>query len=157
VVLLIGYGNDLRGDDAAGRLVAQRIRAYDAVAVEVHSVHQLTPEFAEIVAKTDRVVFVDAYVAAEGDPARAVHIARDAPGARLDHVGSPESLLALADCVYGSRPDAWLVTVPAVSFDYGAAPSATTRVGIDDAAVLALGLLAGMPVTSDEGSAVCTR
>ncbi len=157
MVLLIGYGNDLRGDDAAGRLVAQRVRAYDAVAVEVHSVHQLTPECAEIVAKAGRVVFVDAYVAAEGDPARAAHIARDAPGARLDHVGSPESLLALADCVYGRRPDAWLVTVPAVSFAYGAAPSDTTRAGIADAVDLALALLTRPLATVEEVATACTK
>jgi hydrogenase maturation protease len=157
VVLLIGYGNDLRGDDAAGRLVAQRIRAENAVAVEVHSLHQLTPEFAEIVAKAERVVFVDAYVAEDGDPARAVHIACDSAAAHIDHVGSPESLLALAYCVYGSRPDAWLVTVPAVSFDYGASPSATTRVGINDAVDLSRALLAPTPSAVREGSAACTR
>ena len=157
MALLIGYGNDLRGDDAAGRVVAQRVRDTAAVAVEVHEAHQLTPELADVVARADRAVFVDAYVAQEGDAAQAVHIPEYPTDSPLGHIASPSSLLALADCLYGRRPEAWLVTVPAVCFDYGSALSQTTRRGIADAVDLALALLADTRTPDQEDTAACTK
>jgi Ni,Fe-hydrogenase maturation factor len=54
-ILVIGYGNELRGDDAIGQWVARAVAA-----------HQLTPELAEDLAHTDYAVFVDAYRAEAG-------------------------------------------------------------------------------------------
>lgn len=72
-VLLIGYGNDLRSDDAAGLRVsdaiAQGAAPFGSIAswrlanVSTFCVHQLTPELAEILAKADIAIFVDAYPA----------------------------------------------------------------------------------------------
>ena len=42
--LVIGYGNDLRSDDGAGRAVADRISEMELPGVAVRSVMQLTPE-----------------------------------------------------------------------------------------------------------------
>ena len=62
VSLVIGYGNDLRSDDGAGRVVADRLDALALPDVTVRSVIQLTPELALEIAKFDTVVFVDASV-----------------------------------------------------------------------------------------------
>ena len=126
MLLVIGYGNDLRGDDAAGRLVAARIDRDAGHDVEVLSVHQLTPELAPRVAAARVVVFVDAYVAEPGAATQVTRVTADGQDSPLAHVGGPPSLLALAESVYGHRPDAWLVTAPALCFDYGADPSPTT-------------------------------
>ncbi len=60
--LVIGYGNDLRCDDGAGRAVADRIEAMALPGVEVRSVQQLAPELALDIACAETVVFVDASI-----------------------------------------------------------------------------------------------
>ena len=58
-VLVIGYGNTLRGDDAAGvhaaGLIAKRHPEIICVCL-----HQLVPELAEQIAECDIVFFIDA-------------------------------------------------------------------------------------------------
>ena len=60
--LVIGYGNDLRSDDAAGvraaSLLAEHHREHRTIVVQ-----QLTPELAADIAMADCVVFLDAYPA----------------------------------------------------------------------------------------------
>ena len=45
-VLVIGVGSELRRDDAVGRRVVERLETDGLGAVEVRSLHQLTPELA---------------------------------------------------------------------------------------------------------------
>src|SRR5579862_3803538 len=66
-ILIVGYGNPLRRDDALGwhasRLLAEALVGKD---VEVITCHQLTPELAEPLSRCQRAVFIDAD--AEGKP-----------------------------------------------------------------------------------------
>ncbi len=59
-VLVLGYGNPAREDDAIGPLVADRIAALAIDGVEVDTGYQLAVEDAEAVATHDAVVLVDA-------------------------------------------------------------------------------------------------
>ena len=60
-VLVIGYGNSIRGDDAFGPLVAERLeQTLQADRVEVLSRHLLTPELAADVRDASLVIFIDA-------------------------------------------------------------------------------------------------
>ena len=52
-ILIVGYGNDLRSDDGAGRVVASRVEAMDLPGVVVRSQSQLTPELALLVTRAD--------------------------------------------------------------------------------------------------------
>jgi hydrogenase maturation protease len=136
--LVIGYGNELRGDDAAGPRMARRLarRRSDA---DVRAVHQLTPDLAEALAAADVAVFVDASADGNG----CVRLRRLIPreGSDLGHVSDPCRLLALAEAVCGRRPEAWLVTVPAAGFGLGEPLSAAARRGVAAAERLVLGLL----------------
>jgi Ni,Fe-hydrogenase maturation factor len=58
--LVIGCGNDLRGDDALGPLAATAVAAWDMPGVQALAVHQLMPELAEALAEADLAIFVDA-------------------------------------------------------------------------------------------------
>lgn len=133
--LVIGWGNDLLGDDAAGRCVAREVAARNRPDVEALDVHQLTPELALYIAKAKTVIFVDADAAAEQDAIRMERIfpAHTADRAAAGHTGRPEDLLAMAESLYGMRPEAWLIAVPARSFEPGEALSGITRTGIRDA------------------------
>jgi hydrogenase maturation protease len=121
-VLVIGYGNPLRGDDAVGWRVAEALTR-DALpeGVEVMACHQLTPELAERLAAADLAVFVDA---AAGDrpgaiATRAIDAVEAAP-LPFSHQCAPAELLAWARAVCGHYPAAVVVSVTAAQFDMGA-------------------------------------
>jgi hydrogenase maturation protease len=58
-VLIVGYGNPLRGDDGLGWHAAEALRAALPEA-EILAVHQLTPELAEDASRAELVIFLDA-------------------------------------------------------------------------------------------------
>jgi Ni,Fe-hydrogenase maturation factor len=58
--LVIGYGNDLRGDDGAGPRVAELVRGWRLPGLTAIAVRQLTPELAEPLASAEFALFVDA-------------------------------------------------------------------------------------------------
>ena len=150
-ILLIGYGNPLRGDDGVGWRVIEEIanrqssianRQRDNPQSTPHSalrtpqliaVHQLLPELAEPISETDLVIFVDASV--EGEPgAIAVRAIEPEPpqiGAFTHHF-DPAGLVGYARDLYGRFPRAYLVTVTAVSLGYGEGLSDTLEAALPD-------------------------
>ena len=146
--LIIGYGNDLRGDDAAGRVAADMIAALHLPDVTVLSMHQLTPELASLLAQVREVVFLDAD-ASGCQVVRVTHIL-PAPGCRYaGHIATPEALLALTSAVYSYSPDAWLISILAVDFTLGAPLSPQAHNGVVQAVHIVQHLLA----RTDEASA----
>jgi hydrogenase maturation protease len=133
-LLIIGYGNELRGDDAAGPQIAKAVAAWELPEVRALAVHQLTPELAEALAHAHHAIFVDAQRIDAAAADVALH-----PIAPLDrphlagHVGDPGALLALANAVYGQYPRAFLIAVPASSFQYGAGLSHVASAGVASA------------------------
>lgn len=130
--LIIGWGSDLRGDDAAGRLVARRIEAARWPAVHVIDTHLLMPELALSISEHDRVIFVDVYPAAAGAADLTCHeILPTAVTAHLSgHHVTPEYLLNFAVAYYQARPRAWLIGIPARQFDIGERLSPETESGM---------------------------
>jgi hydrogenase maturation protease len=116
--LILGYGNTLRGDDAAGRAAAERLQAIIRdPAVEVLSLHQLTPELMVNLSRADCAIFIDATTT--GRPGRYVRVPlHPAPQcARFTHHATPEDLLSGARALYGRCPPATLYLIPGQSFD----------------------------------------
>ena len=143
--LVIGYGNDLRSDDGAGRRVAALVEARQLPGVRVLSVHQLTPELASDIAEATGVMFADAVPAAPGaeQPLRCVPLSPAAtPTRTLGHQLDPESLLHLARDLWGRCPPAWLLALPASVFDFGETLSPRTETAVAEALPLIEALLA---------------
>jgi hydrogenase maturation protease len=143
--LVIGYGNPLRGDDAAGPLLAGRVAAWELPGVTAVAVHQLTPELAAQLAECDRAVFLDARQG--GGEIGLRQLAPAETHAGLEHASDPARLLALTRDLFGSSPEAWLLTLPGVEFGFGTGLSAPTARALEEAA----GLLGG--VLGAEGAA----
>jgi hydrogenase maturation protease len=125
-VLVIGYGNPLRGDDGIGPAVAEGVAALGLPRVRTIAAHQLTPELAADLTDAKLVIFVDAAVGT--DPVAAVRL--DGPAttpSALTHAVDPRGLVALARAVYGQAPEAWLVTAAGSDFDFRNGLSATGR------------------------------
>lgn len=136
-ILVIGYGSDLRGDDAAGRHVAAEIERRSLTGVTVISATQLVPEMAEPIAAADLAVFVDASVDTDRVAVRQVE-PRSAPD--RSHHTTPDALVSLARGLGRTCPPAFVVAVPAVRFGIGDKLSTETGQALPCAidAVLAL-------------------
>ncbi len=134
-VLIIGYGNPLRGDDGFGPLAAELIAQRHLRDLEVVVSHQLGPELAAALSETDHAVFLDAEAADGTGALRAAAVElRDMSPTGISHQFSPGSLLALTRAVYGRAPAATLVTAAASAFDHGAEISAEVRAAAATAA-----------------------
>lgn len=130
-ILIIGYGNPLRGDDGAGPWLVDQLAAASAGRFDTLVVHQLTPDLAEVVSHRRHVVFVDAAVDCPQVSLKPVLPAQDA--GEWGHQCGPGEILALASVLYQARPNAWLVRIPAVDFSIGAAFSSTTHLALPQA------------------------
>lgn len=128
--LVIGYGNDLRSDDGVAHEVVRRVENLRLADVVCRSYHQLTPELADLIKDFSRVVFVDAMDASRCDVVRATRLEWEGPWEPCGaHVSSPQYLMRLASELYHARPEAWMITVPALNFDFGLALTPTALEG----------------------------
>lgn len=115
--MVIGYGNELRGDDGIGPKIAETIASWHLSSVKSLAVHQLTPELAADLATMDLVVFVDACMTNQPFDVQVQSISPTTNGVFDGHLSDPKSLLALTQSLYSHCPLAFLVTVPGVNFE----------------------------------------
>ena len=127
-LLVIGYGNDLRGDDGVGRKVAEAVAELNLPRVRVIMDHQLAPEMSDPVSQASLVIFVDAAVDATEVQLRKLE---PAPTGRiLTHAPDPRAVLALARDVFGHCPEAWWLTIPIAKMDFSTELSPLAQSGL---------------------------
>ncbi len=125
--LIVGFGNPLRSDDGAGSKAAARLESeLSSPELQVIAAHQLTPEMAEPVARSSRVLFLDASHTGAPGEIRCERIGRQkACGdpqfqhASVSHRLAPSALLELAARYFHAEPEAWLLTITGDNFDLG--------------------------------------
>jgi hydrogenase maturation protease len=119
MTLILCCGNPLRGDDAVGWRVAERL-AGEAIQARVVACQALVPEFAPVIAAAEVVIFVDACAGGTPGEVHCTHIHPAGASAPSQHGHTPAGLLALANALYRGRPVAYLVTIAAGQFEMGA-------------------------------------
>jgi hydrogenase maturation protease len=119
-VLIIGYGSPIRGDDAIGPLVADRLQNEGLPdGVDVISRHILTAELVADLVEHDRVVFLDAAVDGPPGEVRCRQLGPDASAmSTMAHFLDPRELLAWCETLYGQVPETFLVSACGASFEY---------------------------------------
>lgn len=134
-VLVLGWGNLSRGDDALGPLFlqeAERIAASGSVEgvdgggyVEFVTDFQLQVEYALDLVGRERVLFVDA--ARSGpEPYAATRLAAAWDPTYITHELSPGALLHVCRTVVGAEPPpAWLLGIRGYGWELGGAPTPT--------------------------------
>jgi len=163
-VLVIGYGNPLRGDDAFGWHVAKKIAIPDC---QVLTCHQLTPELAEPLSQAGLAIFIDATVERRaerlkcqmwGEPpacdsavvpsnvCERPHKPAQTAGSQAwrltpHHVGI-DALLSLARDLYGRSPAAYVISAVGEAFDCGETLSPAVAAVLDSAVNLVAQLIA---------------
>jgi hydrogenase maturation protease len=139
--LIIGVGNSLRQDDAAGLWLAQAVHTVldgRGCTTQIRLLQQLLPEVAEEIGELKPHTVLIADCSAESDSAtgkiRRLQSA-DAAGTISGVIGShgltATQLLMLARRLYGYTGEAWLATVPGTEFGHGEGLSLTAKQAID--------------------------
>lgn len=121
-ILIIGFGNPLRSDDAAGLHVARALADSGHRVIEVW---QLAPELAEDIATSRRVIFVDCQMDLAPGEVRVSPVERSAHADT--HLQTPGDLLRLAAVLYGSAPEGLLVGIGPESVELGETLSGRVR------------------------------
>jgi len=136
--LVIGYGSPIRGDDALGPLVADRLQerfsrppplnsqaqtqtqtGMAAGVVEVQARHILTAELVDDLARAERVIFVDAAIDTPPGQVRCRRLSPDRSAlSSMAHFHDPGELLAWCEALYQRAPEAWLVSGGGAEWGY---------------------------------------
>ncbi len=116
-ILVIGYGNTLRGDDGAGPTVAAAIAARELPNVRAVAVPQLMPELIDELELARFAIFIDARLGPAPPVLVASLVAANDGDCLPTHLGDPRALLALTWAVFGHAPEAWLVTIGGDNFE----------------------------------------
>ena len=151
-ILVVGYGNTLRGDDGVGPRVAEAVARLRLTGVRALICPMLTPELADPVARAGKVIFVDAEIVqgsgfkvpgsgipnpepatSNGELIRWRKLAPNDSSQLMAHAADPRTLLALARDVFGHVPEAWWLTIPAVDLGFSEAFSPLAQSGFAEA------------------------
>ncbi len=115
--LLLGWGNEGRGDDGLGPALTRDLAGRALPGLEVSSDYQLQVEDAVEVARVPRVIFADA----DRSGAEPFSFRRLAPEPLnlgwSSHSVTPGGLLALARELFDGEPEAWLLGIRGYEFD----------------------------------------
>jgi hydrogenase maturation protease len=150
-VLVIGYGNELRGDDGVGQAVSRALwSARDGAPGLAGTSYmwsvQLVPEMALDLSRSSFAVFVDAAYDTGVPGSVSVHQLDNSPAAEDWSRGaaavsgcwldlSPAGLLSMSAVLYGHAPQAVLVTVSVGAPAVGPGLSPAVRAGVPVAAL----------------------
>jgi hydrogenase maturation protease len=129
-LLVFGWGNRSRGDDALGPLFVEQLGAMMASAVargeiELMDDYQLQPEHALDLVGRQRVLFVDASLSCAAPFEVAALQADTTPAAVTTHALSPQALLQVYRRLHDAEaPACTLLAVRGEAFELGQPPGA---------------------------------
>ena len=159
-ILVIGYGNTLRRDDALGCLIADEVGRWQRSGVRSMSVPQLTPELAAELAVAGTAFFVDARKCSPSAEMM-IQVEPLSPGGQdwvsLVHALTPSVLLRLCLAAFGQCPRAWRVSVPGSDFSFGEGLSEMADRGMGNALGMIETLLARADCPEPDTAPECPR
>lgn len=144
-ILVLGWGNPSRGDDALGPRFVEIVESWQLPGVECLMDFQLQVEHALDLLGRERVLFVDARVQPDGAPGGhdLVSIRPQRDASFTSHALSPQAVLqAYVDSQPQPLPDAWLLSLYGAHWGLGEPVSAMGQAGLDRALVWARDWLA---------------
>ncbi|WP_372525379.1 hydrogenase maturation protease [Piscinibacter sp.] len=142
-LLVFGWGNMSRGDDALGPMLVERLRAVSGVGVEFLDDHQLQIEHALDLAGRQRVLFVDASLSCRA-PFEVTPLRAERDASFTTHAMSPRSLMHVYRDLHGEEPPpCTLLAIRGERFELGEPPRSAALANLDDALAWAERWLAG--------------
>jgi hydrogenase maturation protease len=141
-LLLFGYGNPGRGDDALGPELIARIAKMQLAEVECQNDMQLQVEHVADLDGCDQVLFVDADMSC-AEPFEFYQIAAGKDDSYTSHAMSPFALLHAYRQVYGmDAPPAFLLRIRGYDFELGDPLSDKASANLQAATKLVIGYFA---------------
>jgi len=130
-ILVIGCGNELRGDDAVGPKTAAMVAEWNLPGIRTMVCRQFSPELAVPIAASRRVVFIDSAV----EPSSGVSLREVQPAdpKAANSTPDPRTLLRLANEIFGRAPTAYWLTIPIERVRVGGTLSVRARDGMQSA------------------------
>lgn len=131
--LLFGIGNCGRRDDGLGWAFLDRLRRLEGFDSPLEYRYQLAVEDAALIARMERVIFVDA---CRGELPGGYRWARCEPSASFEfttHVLPPHGVLHYCETLYGARPRADLLLIQGVSWGLETGLSLTAKAHLENA------------------------
>jgi hydrogenase maturation protease len=160
-VLVFGYGNPSRGDDALGPLIIEQLDALRRLdrlqGVDVLTDFQLQVEHVMDLIDRELVIFVDAAMA-QVEPFRWIEVEPEVDASWSTHSLSPGALAGVYQHLYGPLPRIRLLSVGGERFELGAELSAVAASNLQAAsAALLEALYSAGSVSSSHSTTVPTR
>jgi hydrogenase maturation protease len=147
-ILVFGWGNPSRGDDALGPLFIDRLAALNLPGVECLTDFQLQVEHALDLEDRQRVLFVDASIDAPAPFSVAV-IGPLQDASFTSHAMSPQAVLQVYSDLHDTPPPpSWLLAIRAERFELGDPLSANAAAHLEAARAWAKDWLTGNAATS---------
>lgn len=139
-LLLFGYGNPGRGDDALGPELIVRIAQLHLADVECQNDMQLQVEHVTDLDGCDQVLFIDADMSC-AEPFDYSEIGALKDGSYTSHAMNPTALLHAYMQVYGKdAPPAFLLRIRGYDFELGAPLTDKANANLEDATKLVVEL-----------------
>ena len=132
-ILVVGYGNTLRGDDGVGQIIAEKIENLGLPNVETLAIHQLTPDMAGMMKDYNMLIFIDASEDITIDETQVFDLFPSKNSAAIEHAMSPDNLLRLCLDLYSICPESYIVLLPARIFSFTEELSDITKAAIPEA------------------------
>jgi hydrogenase maturation protease len=131
-LLIFGYGNPSRGDDAVGPVLLEWLEGLKLPHVELLTDFQLQVEHALDLQDRETVLFIDASVSCAPPYVFSRLRPRKDPS-YSSHVMSPAALLDAYRAIYGNPPPAYLLQVRGGRFELGEALSSEASANLEAA------------------------
>ncbi|MDD2356991.1 MAG: hypothetical protein PHX13_03650 [Thiovulaceae bacterium] len=113
--IIIGYGNELRGEDGFGLEVIKKLQSFAHKDIKLISVFCLTPELILEVLDADEIIFVDACYDGENHYALACSLLKNS--SNLSHHIQPQILIALMEDLYEKKVDYSIYSMLTYNFE----------------------------------------
>jgi hydrogenase maturation protease len=143
-LLLFGYGNPGRGDDALGPELVELIAQMQLADIECHDDMQLQVEHVTDMAGCDQVLFIDADMSC-AEPFDFSEIIAAKDDSYTSHAMNPAALLHAYSQVYGKdAPPAFLLRIRGYDFELGDPLSDKATANLESASKLIVELCASV-------------
>ncbi|MDD5401421.1 MAG: hypothetical protein PHQ93_09565 [Sulfurimonas sp.] len=114
--IIIGYGNELRGEDAFGVDVIKELQKLSLKDTKLISVFQLTPEIVLEMLDADEIIFIDTCSNEKNHYKLACSLTQQ-NGLNLSHHIAPKTIIYMLESLYDKRPSFFIYSMMSSSFD----------------------------------------
>ena len=113
---IIGYGNEIRGEDAFGIDVVKELQKIELKDTKLILLHQLTPEIVLELFDADEIVFIDTLYDEKNHYTLECSL-KEQNNLNLSHHISPKTIIYMLSTLYGKKPKFFIYSITSSNFN----------------------------------------